>query len=159
MKKGLILALALVLCLTAFACEGGKTTGEEPKVYNTVADYSGIQGYRNWYYLTARDTLTEAQPMIWDDVMCTWRMNDINCLIEPHIVHPGQLDQVIRAWKAPKDGKIAFTSQLQRRPVNPNGVGQDGCEVSSQRRTTIISSARCTMRWTSNCTRSEARRT
>ena len=41
----------------------------------------------------------------------------------------GQLDQVIRAWKAPKDGKIAFTSQLQRRPVNPNGVGQDGCEV------------------------------
>lgn len=128
-EKGLILALALVLCLTAFACEGGKTTGEEPKVYNTVADYSGIQGYRNWYYLTARDTLTEAQPMIWDDVMCTWRMNDINCLIEPHIVHPGQLDQVIRAWKAPKDGKIAFTSQLQRRPVNPNGVGQDGCEV------------------------------
>lgn len=108
--------------------DNDKVFGKET-VYNSVVDYSGEQGYKNWYYLTARDTLEETEYMVYDSEMCTWRTKDINCLIEPHIWHPGQLDQVIKAWKAPEDGRIVIKSELQRRPVNKNGSGQDGCYV------------------------------
>ena len=131
-KRVLCVACVLLFGLAAALGCGGSGTGTDgpgTDVYNTVSDYSGIQGYRNWYYLTARDALSEAEYMIWDAEMCTWRMSDINCLIEPHIVHPGQLDQVIRAWKAPADGRVVFHSKLQRRPVNRNGIGQDGCYI------------------------------
>ncbi|MBQ7165112.1 MAG: hypothetical protein IJR61_07265 [Clostridia bacterium] len=97
--------------------------------YNNREDFSGEQGYKNWYYLTARDSLDDTQYMIWDSEMCTWRAKDPNCLVEANIAHPAQLDQVIRAWKAPADGAISIRTVVQRRPVNRNGVGQDGCYV------------------------------
>lgn len=123
---GIMLIVLACLC-TACGDNGGKGGNTYDGEYNSRADYSGEQGYRNWYYLTARDSLDEAEYMIWDGKMCTWRMNDVNCLIEPNIVHPGQLDQVVRAWRAPVDGKVTFSSVIQRRPFNRNGVGQDGC--------------------------------
>lgn len=136
MKK--IFKIVAILCVLGalftmlFAC-GNKKTDENGAenfngvVYNSTKDFSGEQGYKNWYYLTARDSLDKTDYMTWDSEMCTWRTKDINCLIEPHIIHPAQLDQVIRAWKAPQDGRIVITTILQRRPVNKNGVGQDGC--------------------------------
>lgn len=135
MNKHFRSILACVLMLVMFACVGcgdrkggsGTTPTDASGTYNTRTDYSGIQGYRNWYYLTARDSLDDAEYMIWDEEMCTWRMNDVNCLIEPNIVHPGQLDQVIRAWRAPCKGTVTYTSVIQRRPVSRNGIGQDGC--------------------------------
>lgn len=129
-KKVRILLVAL-LAVAVFSCIGCRdasdAVGEVNGTYNSRADYSGVQGYRNWYYLTARDSLTETEYMIWDADMCTWRMNDVNCLIEPNIVHPGQLDQVIRAWRAPTKGTVRYHSVIQRRPVDRNGIGQDGC--------------------------------
>lgn len=134
MKRLSVILLSIMLCLAAASCSGSgntsSSTGEEmPKtqVFNSMTDYSGVQGYRNWYYLSARDYLSEAEYMIWDADMCTWRMSDPNCLIEYNIVHPGQLDQVVRAWRAPAAGSVSFTTKLQRRPVDRNGQGQDGC--------------------------------
>lgn len=134
MKKFIAILFVTISLLTLALCGCGSKTPDKLNAdgeitYNTRQDYSGIQGYKNWYYLTARDSLEDTEYMIWDEEMCTWRMNDINCLIEPNIVHPGQLDQVIRAWKAPANGKVSYDSQLQRRPVNRNGIGQDGCYV------------------------------
>lgn len=124
-----LVMLLLCFCFIAGCSDEGKTSGTTgTETFNSRTDYSGVQGYRNWYYLTARDELSQSEYLIWDDVMCTWRTSkDTNCLIEPHIVHPGQLDQVIRAWEAPADGTAVFTTSLQRRPVNKNGIGQDGC--------------------------------
>lgn len=122
------LLISILLCV-GFACN--KNTENQGKVeagvFNTSTDYSGEQGFRNWYYMSARDELSEAEYMIYDTEMCTWRMSDVNCLIEPNIIHPGQLDQVIRAWKVPADGSLVITSTIQRRPVDRNGIGQDGC--------------------------------
>lgn len=119
----LILAFALLWCA---GCGRNADNDSSAGTYNSRADYSGVQGYKGWYYLTARDSLAESEYMIWDSNMCTWRMNDVNCLIEPNIVHPGQLDQAVRAWRAPADGTVEFKSVIQRRPFNRNGVGQDG---------------------------------
>lgn len=131
MIKVISFLCALSTTLALASCkDSGKDNASvdvKNKVYNSTADYSGEQGYKNWYYLTARNSLEETEYMIWDSEMCTWRAKDINCLIEPNILHPAQLDQVIRAWKAPADGKITVKTNLQRRPVNKNGVGQDGC--------------------------------
>ena len=129
MKKLVSIISSLLLLFGVCGCSSGTNAdlSGTTQIFNTMTDYSGVQGYKNWYYLVAEDELSNAQYMIYDADMCTWRTSDTNCLIEYHIVHPGQLQQVIRAWKAPADGNAVFTSQLQRRPVSITGGGADGC--------------------------------
>ncbi len=131
MKKLASFALFLILITSMFftgcdcSCSNESSSGPQTHVYNTFDDYSGVQGYKNWYYLAGEDDLSTAEYMVFDTYFYAWRTAlDMNCLAEKMIVHPGQLVQSIRAWKAPYDGTVKIESKVQRRPV---GYGGDGC--------------------------------
>jgi len=117
--------ITIIILFILSGCSQNNVT----EYYNNRTDFSGTQGYKNWYYLYSEDELITAKNMIYDFDMCTWRAPDPNCLIEYHIMHPGQLIQVIMAWKAPQNGNISYETILQRRPVSITGQGADGCFI------------------------------
>ncbi len=139
MKKFLSLILSFItVCVagTVFSSVNTPKTviadsgNEAEEVWNSWEDFSGIQGYKNWYYLHGADDLSTAQYMIFDIDYCVWRSGaDENCLMEKHISHPGQLIQAIRAWRAPYSGTFSVETDIQRRPVAYGGDG-NYCYIS-----------------------------
>lgn len=126
MKKLSLIAVVFMVFFSLAACGSGDKVTD---TYNNKTDYSGEQGYQNWYYLYTDSEMEKINYMIFDTDFCTWRSDDENCLIEYHIAHPGELTQAVYAWKAPASGSISYTMKVQRRPVDPVGISADGVYV------------------------------
>jgi hypothetical protein len=72
--------------------------------YHAQDDYSGIQGYRNWYYLYGSGT-----PMTFDSTAGWWRGNETWLVLWESGALPGNGSDAIRRWVAPQTGSVRIT--------------------------------------------------
>ena len=72
--------------------------------YHAQDDFSGTQGYRNWYYLYGSGT-----PMTFDATAGWWRGNETYLVLWNYGGHPGNGSDAIRRWVAPQAGSVRIT--------------------------------------------------
>jgi len=73
-------------------------------VFKASADFSGVQGQRNWYY---RDSLS--RELIFSTAANRWQGVDAFSRIWSTGIHPGNQTDTIRRWTAPITGTVQIT--------------------------------------------------
>ena len=97
--------------------------------YHAQDDFSGTQGYRNWYYLYGSGT-----PMTFDSTAGWWRGNETWLLLWDNGGHPGNGADAIRRWVAPQAGSVRITGNAS--DINAGCGG--GVSVSIAKNATVL---------------------
>jgi YD repeat-containing protein len=91
------------------------------EVYQASADFSTVQGQRNWYYLES----TGAQ-MTYDSAAGRWHGSETYSWLWGDGGHPGENSDAVRQWRAPGFGSIRITG----RASDAHAACGDGVTVS-----------------------------
>jgi carbohydrate binding protein with CBM6 domain len=81
------------------------TWAQSVDTYTASADFSNVQGYRNWYYLDS----TGAQMYFngW-----AWQGPETYLLLWSNGGHPGNYNDAVRQWRAPSSGSVHVTGSV-----------------------------------------------
>ncbi len=103
------------------------------QTFQASTDFSGAQGYKNWYYLDGSGGnltyIAGGSPL--------WRGSEQDAIIWPGNAHPGNNTDVVRRWKAPEAGTVNITGTVK----DADGGCGDGVNASIKKDATVLWSA------------------
>jgi xylan 1,4-beta-xylosidase len=123
-----------MMCLTSIFAAGAAFAGV---VADSTADFSGVQGGKNWYYgfLPAGDinsftplSTYNTQSRQWQHTMCCppWTLIAANSVIHPNGAPAGAEEWATRQWVSNYVGRVMISGRLAKIDTNPASTGVYG---------------------------------
>src|SRR3989344_4672901 len=108
---GVIVTVAF-LASRSGTLEGGYAATVQ--IFQASTDFSGTQGYKNWYYLDDNGTtpLTYYASHAECGASPCWHGPENYQIIAKTYQHPGRTKDSVRAWKAPEAGSVYITGTV-----------------------------------------------
>ncbi len=130
-------ATVALLASRSGTLEGGYAAGVQ--TFQASTDFSGTQGYKNWYYLDG--DLTTSLTYYASHAKCgsnpCWRGSETYQLVAKAFQHPGHTRNSVRAWKAPSGGSVTITGTVK----DLHTTCGDGVAASIKKDATLLWSA------------------
>ena len=96
---------------------------DEAETFDSVRDYSNIQGYRNWSYMYFPNGSPESlSSLTWDASAQIWSGPEAYITVGQTELHPGNAYNAAKVFVAPYTGTMSFRMQVEQKDNSSNGV-------------------------------------